>query len=138
MRPVTGLATSGGSVTGVQTAAGQVSCGTVVLAAGVWSSAIAEALHFPVPVRSLKGERLMLNYAGAPLSVLISSPKRGHMISRLDGLLSVGSTGGRDYDQKDLFLGERFDRQPTETARIELMQRAVDVLPALEDAELVQ
>ena len=115
-----------------------MSCGTVVLAAGVWSSAFGEMLKFSVPVRPLKGERLMLNYGGAPLPVLISSPKRGHMISRLDGMLSVGSTGGRDYDQKDLFLGEGFDRQPTESARIELMQRAVDVLPALEDAELVQ
>lgn len=138
LRPVTGLVTSGDSVTGVQTAAGQLSCGTVVLAAGVWSPAFGESLKFSVPVRPLKGERLMLNYSGAPLPVLISSPKRGHMISRLDGMLSVGSTGGRDYDQKDLFLGAEFDRQPTETARIELMQRAVEVLPALEDAELVQ
>ena len=60
------------------------------------------------------------------------------MISRLDGMLSVGSTGGRDYDQKDLFLGDEFDRRPTESARTELLQRAIDVLPALEDAELVQ
>jgi len=138
LRPVTGLVTSGASVTGVQTAAGPISCGTVVLAAGVWSAALGEALNFSIPVRPLKGERLMLNYGGEPLPVLISSPKRGHMISRLDGFVSVGSTGGRDYDEKDLFLGEEFDRQPTETARIELMQRAIDVLPALEDAELVQ
>ncbi len=118
LQPVTGLITSGGSVTGVQTTTGQVSCGTVVLAAGVWSAEFGEALQFSVPVRALKGERLMLNYAGAPLPVLISSPKRGHMISRLDGFLSVGSTGGRDYDQKELFLGEGFDRQPTESAKI--------------------
>ena len=86
----------------------------------------------------MKGERLLLNYPGEPLPVLISSPKRGHMISRLDGLTSVGSTGGRDYDQRDLFAGEEFDRQPTETARLELLQRAIDVFPDLERAELVQ
>ena len=86
----------------------------------------------------MKGERLLLNYPGEPLPVLISSPKRGHMISRLDGLTSVGSTGGRDYDQQELFWGEEFDRQPTETARLELLQRAVDVFPDLERAELVQ
>ena len=95
-------------------------------------------LRFSIPVRPLKGERLLLRFAGEPLPVLINSPKRGHMISRLDGLLSVGSTGGRDYDPADLFLGEEFDRQPTEGARLELLQRAIDVLPALEEAELVQ
>ncbi len=138
LREVTGLATSGTRVTGVRTASGEISCGTVVLAAGAWSSGFGEALRFPVPVRPLKGERLMLLFGGEPLPVLISSPKRGHMISRLDGLLSVGSTGGRDYDKAELFLGEEFDRRPTEMAKVELLRRAVNVLPALEQAELVQ
>ena len=138
LREVTGLKTESSRVTGVRTATGEVSCDAVVLAAGVWSPGIAEALQFSIPVRPLKGERLMLRFAGEPLPVLISSPKRGHMISRLDGLLSVGSTGGRDYDPADLFLGEEFDRQPTEGARVELLQRAIEVLPALEEAELVQ
>ena len=60
------------------------------------------------------------------------------MISRMDGFTSVGSTGGRDYDQRLLFAGEEFDRQPTASARMELLQRAIDVLPDLERAELVQ
>ena len=138
LRPATGLVASGSKVTGVRTSAGEIPCGTVVLAAGVWSTAFSEALHYSVPVQALKGERLMLRFPGEPLPVLISSPKRGHMISRLDGMLSVGSTGGRDYDQHELFLGDEFDRQPTESAKVELLQRAIDVLPALEDAELVQ
>ena len=110
----------------------------MVVAAGSWSQAFTPWLGFPVPVRPMKGERLLLNYPGEPLPVLISSPKRGHMISRLDGLTSVGSTGGRDYDRRDLFAGEEFDRQPTESARLELLQRAIDVFPDLERAELVQ
>lgn len=110
----------------------------MVVAAGPWSRAFAPWLDFPVPVRPMKGERLLLNYPGEPLPVLISSPKRGHMISRLDGLTSIGSTGGRDYDQRDLFLGEEFDRQPTESARLDLLQRAIDVFPDLDRAELVQ
>ena len=138
LRQVTGLMTQDSRVTGVRTANGEVSCSTVVLAAGVWTTSFSEVLRFSVPVRPLKGERLLLRYSGDPLPVLIGSPKRGHMISRLDGMLSVGSTGGRDYDQADLFLGEEFDRQPSEGARVELLQRAIDVLPALEEAELVQ
>jgi glycine oxidase len=136
LRRVTGLI-GNRRVTGVRTTSGDLYCKTVVVAAGTWSHMFERWLGFPVPVRPLKGERLMLRYAGELLPVLISSPKRGHMISRLDGLLSVGSTGGRDYDHQELFLGEEYDRQPTEAAKIELLQRAIDVFPALEDAELV-
>ena len=137
-REVTGLVTSGPTISGVKTASEDIPCGTVVVAAGTWSRAFTPWLGFPVPVRPMKGERLLLNYPGEPLPVLISSPKRGHMISRMDGLTSVGSTGGRDYDQKELFWGEEFDRQPTESARLELLQRAIDMFPDLERAELVQ
>ena len=137
-REVTGLVTSGPTISGVKTASEDIHCGTVVVAAGTWSRAFTPWLGFPVPVRPMKGERLLLKYPGEPLPVLISSPKRGHMVSRMDGFTSVGSTGGRDYDQKELFGGEEFDRQPTETARLELLQRAIDVFPGLERAELVQ
>ena len=137
-REVTGLVSDGTAITGLKTTAGDMACSAVVVAAGTWSRSFTPWLDFPVPVRPMKGERLLLNYPGDPLPVLISSPKRGHMISRLDGLTSVGSTGGRDYDRKELFWGEEFDRQPTETAKLELLQRAMDVLPDLERAELVQ
>ena len=137
-REVTGLVASGSAISGVKTASGDIPCGAVVVAAGTWSRAFTPWLGFPVPVRPMKGERLLLNYPGDPLPVLISSPKRGHMISRSDGFTSVGSTGGRDYDQKELFWGEEFDRQPTETSRLELLRRAIDVFPDLERAELVQ
>ena len=137
-REVTGLTRRGAAIAGVKTASEEIRCGAVVAAAGTWSRAFTAWLGFPVPVRPMKGERLLLSYPGEPLPVLISSPRRGHMISRMDGFTSVGSTGGRDYDRRELFLGEEFDRRPTETARLELLQRAVDVLPDLERAELVQ
>ena len=137
-REVTGLVTNGTAISGVRTASGDISCSTVVVAAGTWSRAFTPWLGFPIPVRPLKGERLLLDYPGEPLLVLISSPKRGHMIIRMDGLISVGSTGGRDYDRKEIFWGEEFDRRPTATARMELLQRAIDVLPDLERAQLVQ
>ena len=137
-REVTGLVTSGPTISGVKTAYEDIHCGAVVVAAGTWSRAFAPWLGFPVPVRPMKGELLLLNYPGEPLPALISSPKRGHLISRTDGFTSVGSTGGRDYDQKELFWGEEFDRQPTAAARLELLQRAIDVFPDLERAELVQ
>ena len=138
LREVTGLQTRQTRVNGVTTSSGDLSADMVVVAAGTWSATFSRWLRFPIPVRPLKGERRRRRYPGPPLQVLISSPKRGHMISRLDGMLSIGSTGGRDYDREDLFLGEEFDRQPTERAKAELLQRAVDVFPDLERAELVQ
>jgi len=138
LRGVERLITQGDRVVGVSTSTGDYHCNTVVLASGTWTPKFEQDLNFPIPVRPLKGERLLLRYRGEPLDVLISSPKRGHMISRLDGLLSVGSTGGRDYDKTELFWGEEFDRTPTEGAKIELLQRAIDVLPELAGAELVQ
>ena len=45
--------------------------------------------------------------------------------------MSVGSTGGRDYDQEDLFWGEEFDRVPTEGARLELLPRACRYISGL-------
>ena len=137
-RKATGLVSEGNRITGVRTDAGDIACDTVVISAGLWSPLFQKDLDFPVPVGALMGERILLKYDGDPLQVLISSPKRGHMISRLDGYLSVGSTGGRDYDQDQLYQGEDMDRVPTETARLEIMQRAVDVFPDLENAALVE
>ncbi len=138
LREVVGLLTHNNRVTGVRTTGGDIFADAVVVATGEWSSAFGRWLGFPIPVRPLKGERLMLRYDGPPLPILISSPMRGHMISRLDGLLSVGSTGGRDYDQATMFAARESDTRPTEAAKLELLQRAIDVFPALEDAELVQ
>jgi D-amino-acid dehydrogenase len=60
------------------------------------------------------------------------------MISLPGGLLSVGSTGGRDYDRQELFLGLDFDRRPTEPAKLELLKRAVEVLPDVAGSRLVR
>lgn len=137
-RTVTGLARENTRITGVVCGSETISGDTVILASGPWSDACAEWLQFPVPVSPMKGERLLLRYTGDPLPCILSSPERGHMISRLDGLWSVGSTGGRDYDDRDAFRGIDVDRQPTEQAKIELIQRALDVLPDLADAEVVE
>lgn len=143
LRQATGLLCDGDRVTGVRHRTGEVGAGAVVLAMGPWAALASPWLSFDVPVRPLKGERLLLQFSGRPLGVLISTPKRGHMISRLDGLLSVGSTAGRDFDVKERYLvdqtGERgFDVRPTEDALMELLQRAVEVLPAVEEARVAQ
>lgn len=137
-RNVTGLITEGNVIKGVRTTKDELYSPNIIVAAGSQSAQFAKTLNFPIPVKPLKGERLILKYSGRPLPVLISSPKRGHMISRKDGFLSVGSTGGRDYDSTERFLINESEYAPTEAAKIELLQRAIDVFPDLENAELVQ
>ena len=137
-RRVMGLVRNGSRVSGVKLERDEVHCDTVILAMGAWGGEASAWLDFPVPVTHLKGERLMLRYAGEPLPMLISSPKRGHMISRRDGFLSVGSTRTRNYGHDDISVGIESDRQPSEKARMDIMGWATDVLPALEEAEFVE
>ena len=132
LRQVTGLETQNSRVTGVRTTDGTISCGTVVLTMGAWSAECGRWLNFPVPVRPLKGEKLLLKYDGAPLPFFLGSPRRGHMLTLPDGLLSVGSTGGRDYDPQELYVGVEYDRRTTEEAKMQLLHRAIDLIPEVE------
>ena len=50
-REVTGLVTNGTAISGVRTASEDISCSTVVVAAGTWSRAFTPSLGFPIPVR---------------------------------------------------------------------------------------
>jgi glycine oxidase len=142
-RRATGLERAGGRVTGVVHQGGAIACDAIVLAMGPWAAAASAWLDFAVPITWLWGERLLLRFDQPPLATLISSPKRGHMISRLDGLLSVGSTAGRDFDDQRQYVAAVSDDEPllatpTEAALLEILQRAIEVLPALEDASVVQ
>ena len=79
----------------------------------------------------------MLRYDGEPLPVLISSPKRGHMISRRDGFLSVaapeaGTTTGMTFSWGWSSTGN------LGKARMDIMGWATDVFPGLEEASLVE
>jgi glycine oxidase len=143
LRRVTGLERSGGRVTGVRHTGGTIVCEHVVLAMGPWAAVASKWLDFPVPIRPLWGERILLQLAGEPLAAIVNSPKRGHLIWRRDGFLSAGSTAGRDFDDQRQYLAdlpedEAFVARPTEAALLEIMQRAIDVLPVAEDATVVQ
>lgn len=142
LRRACGLERAGERATAIAHQSGRLACGAVVLALGPWAPLAAPWLGVPIPVRPLKGERLQLQLEGPPLPALISSPKRGSLISRRDGFLSVGSTAGRVLEDTQPYLldetvPERFDVRPTEAARDELLRRALEVLPAAAEARLV-
>ena len=135
---VTGIAHDNRRVTGVTYDGGTVSSEHVVLAMGPWAGLCQQWLDFPIPVRPLKGERLRLEFDGPPVPGFLTSPKRGHILTCADGFWSVGSTGGRDYDRVENFLGEDFDRTPTEEAKQDLLSNARTVLKDLKNARVVQ
>ena len=137
-REVTGLERSGSRVTGVVHRSGTIPCDRVVVAMGAWSGGVSSWLDFQVPVQPLKGELLHLQFDGKPPAISIYSPKRGHILSRKDGTVGIGSTGNRwHFDQPDDIVKE-FESTPTEAARQELTQRAIVLMPCLESARVLR
>ena len=92
---VTGLVTEGSRVVGIDTNAGTIAAGQVVLAAGPWSG-IAGRWSGPggpldLPVRGVKGQRILLRSPGH----MPKTPVRNssvYVVPRLDGNILVAST----------------------------------------------
>ena len=121
-----GVRTSGGRVTSVLTDSGEISCDAVVFATGPWSGEVEEWLGVHVPIEPFKGEILRMKLDGSPLDRDFHSADVD-LNHREDGQIWVGATEER--------VG--FDRNPSEKARVESLRTAVNLMPALKDAELV-
>ena len=121
-----GVRTSGGRVISVLTDSGEISCDAVVFATGPWSGEVEEWLGVHVPIEPFKGEILRMKLDGPPLERDFHSAAVD-LNHREDGQIWVGATEER--------VG--FDRNPSEKARVESLRTAVNLMPALKDAELV-
>ena len=124
---VEGLDLEGGRVTGVRTAAGTFSAGTVVVAAGAWSPALAPG-EAP-PVRPVKGQILDLRVRGGmddPLERIVRTP-RCYLVARGDGRVVLGATVEE----------QGFDTAVTADGVHRLLEAAWEVLPAVGELELV-
>ena len=121
-----GLERSNGRVTGVQLGDGIVSCDWVVLAMGPWSRQAEPWLGIYIPVDPLKGEILRLGLPGPALAYDLSGGG-GSLYAKLDGQVWCGAT--------EEWRG--FDRQVSETARRSILDRAVNLIPALSQATMV-
>ena len=137
-RKVVGINHNNQKVTGVQLDDSEIECDITILATGSWSNFFTDIIQFPICVHPLKGERLVLKVNAAPLPLFVGSPKGGHIISRLDGFWSIGSTGGRDNDNTTDDLDSDIDCTPSTKAKLDLLERAIRVMPFLEDAQIVQ
>ena len=119
---------SGERVTGVQTSDGVIRCGSVVVAAGAWSPALAPDGHGP-PVRPVKGQILELRVrAGmeAPLNRIVRTP-RCYLVARGDDQVVLGATVEE----------QGFDTAVTADGVFRLLEAAWEVVPEVGELELV-
>ena len=123
---VTGFVREHGRICGVQTAQGEMRADQVVLAAGAWSGELIKTLGLTLPVVPVKGQMILYKCAEDFLPAMVLAKGR-YAIPRRDGHILVGST----------LEHAEFDKTPTEDALASLKASAVELLPALAEAEVV-
>jgi glycine oxidase len=121
-----GLKSAGGRVTGVRLSNREIDCDTVVVALGPWSGQCSEWLGLDIPVEPLKGQMIYLEGFDPPLRHHIHGPSS--LVQKVDGMVWMGAT----------LETAGFDLEETEEARDYLMERALTMVPGLEDQKLVR
>jgi glycine oxidase len=116
----------GDKVIGVSTPAGDILGDAVVLAAGAWSGDLLARLGLELPVEPVKGQMILYKCASDFLPSMILAKGR-YAIPRRDGHILIGST----------LEHEGYDKTPTGSALESLKASAIELIPALADAEVV-
>ncbi|MCH9010332.1 MAG: glycine oxidase ThiO [Chloroflexi bacterium] len=125
---VISLITEGSRVLGVRTNRGELLSGHTVLAAGPWTGLVQRWIQQPsLPVRPVKGQRLLVRKPGFLPKILIHS-FMGTNVPQSDGSILVGATRHE---------GE-FDQEITVDAVSTILSNATTILPVLRDSILVQ
>ena len=123
---VTGLKFDAKRVIGVRTEAETYHAGHTVLAAGPWTGIEGRWVPDALPVRPVKGQRILLRKTGFMPKCPVKS-FGGYVVPQVDGNLLVGAT------RED---GE-FDERVTTGAITQMAAVAVASFPTLKDAEFV-
>ncbi|WP_434571739.1 glycine oxidase ThiO [Pseudomonas sp. Z3-8] len=123
---VSGFIRDGERVSGVKSSAGEIRGDQVVLAAGAWSGELLGTLGLELPVEPVKGQMILYKCASDFLPSMVLAKGR-YAIPRRDGHILIGST----------LEHEGFDKTPTDAALESLKASALELIPALADAELV-
>lgn len=87
---VTAVASRGGRVAGVATSRGSVSAGVVVLAAGVWSAAVAATAGIDLPVWPLRRQLCVTAPSHGPAFPVTVEPLEGLVLRRREGGILFG------------------------------------------------
>ncbi|MES2870915.1 MAG: glycine oxidase ThiO [Pseudomonadota bacterium] len=123
---VQGFIREGEKIAGVSTTQGEIRGDEVVLSAGAWSGELLSGLGIELPVEPVKGQMILYKCAPDFLSCMVLAKGR-YAIPRRDGHVLIGST----------LEHEGFDKTPTQTALDSLKASAIELIPALADAQPV-
>lgn len=124
--PVASLLREKGRVVGAEAAGERYFAGTTILAAGAWSGLLPD-LAPAVPAYPVKGEVLLLQAAPGLFRHTLHSPSI-YVVPRYDGRVVVGATEEH---------GAGFDKGVRAGSVRSLLERAMELVPALESASLV-
>lgn len=94
---VQAIRVSGGRVTGVDTSAGTMRAGTVVCAAGAWSSRLLRPLGVRLPVRWIRATAARTTPGPPVTDLAVATPGVGFS-QATDGRVTFGSAAWSDYD----------------------------------------
>ena len=122
---IAGLTRGGARVTGVRLHEGDIQAGHVVIAAGAWSRVLGESIGVSIPVRPVRGQNLNLMPAAGSVRTNLTNGECV-IVPRADGSLIVGVTVEE----------AGFDSRVTAEGVREILDRAVDLVPALGEASL--
>ena len=122
---VTGFNVIDGKLSSIETDKRKIETDRCIIAAGAWSGELCQQLGLDLPVRPVQGQMLLFKAKPGLLQRIILKNDR-YLIPRRDGRILIGSTVEE--------VG--FNRGTTAEARQELHEVALEMLPALADAEV--
>ena len=124
---VTGVDIQNQTIVSINTSEGKLPCAAVLFAGGPWSYLVGKWLGIRIPVKPLKGQilRTLVPDIITPLPFDVSG-KKVTIYQKPDNLIWIGST--------EEHLG--FNTNITEEARIDLLRRAIDLIPAMASAKI--
>ncbi len=124
---VTGFQQQTGEVTEIQTSRGQtIACDYVVIATGAWSQHVGSWLNLDIPVFPARGQILSLRQPATEVKHTIIG-NGVYIVPKMDQTIYVGATVER----------AGFDKSNTAGGIASLLSSAIKLVPAFEDAAIV-
>jgi glycine oxidase len=117
---VQGFTTRQGRLTSIHTSHGEIETRRCLVAAGAWSGDLLATTGLVLPITPVKGQMLLLSAQTLQLKTMVLNDHR-YIIPRRDGRVLVGST----------LESSGYEKSTTEAARLDLLQAAVGMIPAL-------
>ena len=124
---VTALTTERGGITGVTSGGEVFDAGSVIVAAGAWSTRLLEPLGLNIKLIPARGQMIAVKGATCPITRVLHSSKV-YLVPRRDGRILIGATVE--------YAG--FRKAVTVEAVNHLLGAAVELVPSLKQLEIVE